>query len=200
MSQAQSPEDRLKQVVALSHAELVMRYSMGVAQLDSRLLRLNDAALDTAFLAGSEVVMPDGTRGALGTWPVRVLLGHLADAELAFVHRMRRIVAEDRPMLCAWDENAFIDAGLYAGPSHPVGGFIAAVHTLRRWTAEWLRTLSDEQWARIGLHPERGEQSVRTVANYATWHLEHHNVFLARKVERLAGEATRPQAHEATEG
>ena len=30
----------------------------------------------------------------VGRWPIRVLLGHLADAELVFVHRMRRAVGE----------------------------------------------------------------------------------------------------------
>ncbi|MBX3385270.1 MAG: DinB family protein [Phycisphaeraceae bacterium] len=181
------PIDTLfEQITGLSHAELIDRYAMGVERFDARVLKLDDAALDTAFLTGTEVTMPDGTRGPLGIWPVRVLLGHLADAEIVLVHRMRRVVAEDRPVLAYWDENAFIDAGLYAGPGRPIAAFVATVHTLRKWTTEWLRTLSDQQWARIGLHTQNGEQSVRTIANYATWHLEHHAIYLNRKVERLS--------------
>ncbi len=174
------------EIAALDHAALIQRYALGIEQFDRRLATLDNPAVDTAFLAGSDVVSPDGSREALGTWPIRVLLGHLADAELAFVHRMRRIVAEDRPLLAAWDENAFIDAGLYNGPAHPIGAFIAAIHTLRRWTAPWLGTLNQAQWMRVGLHPQRGEQTVRRVADYATWHVEHHNRFLNRKVARLA--------------
>jgi hypothetical protein len=116
-------------------------------------------------------------------------MGHLADAELAFTHRMRRAVAEDNPVLAVWDENAFIDSGLYAGGEHPVAGFIAVLHTLRRWTAEWLLTLTPEQLARKALHPERGEQTVRDILVYTTWHLENHTQYLNAKVCRMIGPA-----------
>lgn len=118
---------------------------------------------------------------------MRVLLGHIADAELVFSHRMRRAVAEDHPVLAVFDENALIDSGMYHGPACPMAGFVAVTHTLRTWTAEWMRTLTDAQWARTALHPERGELSVRMIANYATWHLEHHGWFLQRKLVRLLG-------------
>lgn len=169
--------------IALAHPDIIDRYRRGTERLQRRLLDLNDARLDTAF-------HPD--RG-VGRWPCRVLMGHLADAELAFVHRMRRVVAEERPVFSAWDENAFIDAGLYGGASggrdKPVAAFVAVIHTLRAWNAEWLATLGDGAWARSGLHPERGEQTLRTIMNYATWHLEHHAWYLDRKLELLLGPA-----------
>lgn len=181
------PNDaRFHEIAALSAPDLIDRYAVGVERFDPRVLKLDDAALDTAFLPDSEVTMPDGSRRPLGVWPVRVLLGHLADAEMVLVHRMRRVVGEDRPVLAYWDENAFIDSGLYAGPSRPIGAFIAAIYTLRKWHAEWLRTLAEAQWRRVALHSTDGEQTTRHIANYATWHLEHHNEFLHRKVERLS--------------
>jgi hypothetical protein len=155
------------------------RYAIGVENFDRRVFELTDAELDTAFFPEAGV----------GRWPARVLLGHLADAELAQVHRMRRTIAEDHPVLSVWDENAFIDAGLYGtkgeGELHPAGAFVAVVHTLRKWTAPWLRTLAEEQWDRKALHPERGEQGVRRMVAHISWHLEHHASFLNRKVELL---------------
>lgn len=178
MPQAAQPQ--LTDLAPLSIAELVKRYAIGVEHFDKRVLSLDDESLDTAFRPEAGV----------GRWPVRVLVGHLADAELSFVQRMRRIAAEDHPLLEAWDENAFIDSGMYGtpqtGPRHPVAAYIAAVHTLRKWTGEWLTTLPEAAFARIGMHSVRGEQTLRTVLEYDTWHLEHHAWYLNLKVHKLA--------------
>ena len=44
-----------------------------------------------------------------GEWSIMENAVHLLDSDLASTHRMRRIVAEDCPLLVAYDENAFID-------------------------------------------------------------------------------------------
>lgn len=172
-----------EELKGLSNQALVARFKIGVERFDRRVVELDDSELDTAFRPEANV----------GRWPIRVLLGHLADAELAFVQRMRRVVAEDGAILQAWDENAFIDSGMYGTPEtgakYPVGGFIATVHTLRQWTGEWLATLGDDKFARVGLHSERGEQSLRTILEYDVWHLEHHGWFLNKKVEKFRGKA-----------
>jgi hypothetical protein len=181
----------MEHFMGLSNQDLVRRYALGVEVFDRRVMELTAAQADTAFLPESGV----------GRWPVRVLLGHLADAEVVFVHRMRRTVAEENPLLAVFDEQAFIDSAMYGvvatEPGKPVavaahtpaiGGFIAVVHTLRKWTTEWLGSLSPKQWERGCLHPERGPQTVRKIAEYDTWHLEHHGWYLNRKVARFLGE------------
>jgi hypothetical protein len=102
---------------------------------------------------------------------------------------MRRTVSEDSPVLSVWDENAFIDAGLYADGRFPVGGFVAVLHTLRRWTSEWLSTLTPEQLARQAMHPERGPLTVRQMLGMTTWHFEHHAKFLNAKICKMLGPA-----------
>jgi hypothetical protein len=166
-------------IAAMPDGELISRYRRGLEHVDSRVFELSDVQLDTAFL-------PDA---GVGQWPARVLIGHLADADLSFVHRMRRAVAEENPVFEPWDENAFIDSGLYNGGQYPIGGFIATIHTLRRWTSEWLATLSPEQLRRRAMHPERGPQTVRGILEYSTWHLEHHARFLNAKVCKMLGPA-----------
>jgi hypothetical protein len=179
-----SPAERRQEIAALADRELIARYRRGLETIDPRLFELSDPQMDTAFL-------PDA---GVGLWPARVLLGHLADAELAFTHRMRRAVAEDSPVLGIWDENAFIDAGLYADGRQPIAGFIAVLHTLRRWTADWLLTLAPDQLARKALHPQRGEQTVRGILVYTTWHLESHTRYLNAKICRMLGPAPAAQA------
>ncbi len=165
----------------LSNLDLVKRFDIGLENIDQRLPNLSEPQLDLPFKA------EDG----VGEWPCRILIGHLADAEIAFVHRMRRIVAEERPLFAVWDENAFIDSGLYGLPGNtdkfPVSDFIESIGAMRRWTGSWLGTLSDSIFLRTGQHPERGEQTLRTVLEYATWHLEQHGWFLNQKIARLLG-------------
>jgi DinB superfamily len=176
------------QIGSLTFPELVARYRRGLEYFDRRVFDLSDEQADMAFL-------PDA---GVGRWPVRVLVGHLADAELAVTHRMRRAVAEEHPVVSPWDENAFVDAGLYAGGQHPIAGFVAVLHTTRRWTAEWLHTLSAEQLQRRVLHPEKGELSVQRMTAMTTWHLEHHARYLNAKICRLLGPA--PAEEEADTG
>lgn len=165
-------------------AEMVARHRFGIEGLDSRIFELDEEQLDRAFL--SDVVTGSGV--PVGKWPVRVLLGHLADAELLFVHRIRRTLAEDRPVLALWDEMAFVDSGIY-GPEHsaPIAGFVATVHTLRRWQSELLMPLTEAHWKRTAMHPEQGELSLSWIVAYSTWHLEHHARYLRAKVEHMLG-------------
>jgi hypothetical protein len=168
-------------------AELPRRYRFSVGHFDERVFELSDEQLDQAW-------MPEA---GVGRWPIRVLLGHLADAEVVYTHRLRRAVAEPGAVLALWDEDAFIDAGLYAGGARdgggplrvppPPGAFVASIYTLRQWTGEWLSSLTDQAWGRTVMHPQRGELSVRDLAHLNTWHVEHHAMFLNAKVERLLG-------------
>lgn len=192
---------------ALPSHDLIARFRRGVQNYDPRMFRLTEAQLDQAFL-------PDA---GVGRWPVRVLLGHVADADLCFVQRMRRAVAEDSPVLEVWDEEAFVDSNIYgnapgkapaespeadrARVHNAIGGFLAVTHTLRQWAGHWLHTLNEPQLARRAMHPQRGEQSVKSILAYATWHLEHHARFLALKLDKLVGHIEdEPAASEACAG
>ncbi|MEL6797450.1 MAG: DinB family protein [Planctomycetota bacterium] len=176
----------IEDVRALSAKELVERFDIGVDRLDRRVFELTDGDLDWAWPEGDGV----------GLWPIRVLLGHLADAEISLCHRMRRVVAEPGCEIGAWDDQAFIDAGHYGvvamteggTPSKPaIGADVAVVHTLRKWMTPWLRTLPHQAWSRLGVHPERGPMSVRHLLAYDVWHLERHAWYCNQKVVRLLG-------------
>lgn len=170
-------------IAALPRPELIRRFEGGANTLNAEVLKLDDAALDTFF-------QPEA---GVGRWSCRALVGHLADSELVLGHRMRRLVAEDRPILGLWDEDAFVSRGLYGhpgeGPLPRVAGYVAVIHTMRLWLAEWLRALPEADWARQGMHPERGPVSVTDVVAIATWHVEYHGWFLDRKIERLTAGA-----------
>ena len=178
----------------LPAVQLIARYRRGIENFDRRVFDLAERQIDQAFL-------PDA---GVGQWPVRVLIGHCADADLASVHRMRRAVAEENPVLSEWDENAFVDANLYgnvhegyadtpegdhARVMHALGGYMATIHTLRQWVGQWLMSLPEEALDRAALHPQRGRQTVRNMVALYTWHLEHHATFLTMKLDRMLGAA-----------
>lgn len=192
-------------LVQLPTLQLISRFRRGIEAFDRRVFELTEEQIDMAFL-------PDA---GVGQWPVRVLLGHIADAELAAIHRMRRAVAEDHPVFAEWDENAFVDANLY-GNTHEgyadsaendharvmnaLGGPMAVIHTLRQWTGQWLLTLTEAQMERTGMHPTRGPQSVRTIVAMYIWHLEHHAAFLTKKLDRMLGPVTESEPVAAGKG
>lgn len=186
------PTGTAKDIVALPISEMLSRYRRGVGNYDPRVFSLDAEQMDRAFLPDANV----------GRWSVRMLVGHMADAELAFVHRMRRAIAEDRPVLAVWDENAFIDSGLYqiprevqqGDPASLIGGSVAMMHTMRMWSFQWLSGLKAEQFDRIALHPERGEQRVRDILSYSIWHVEHHSRFLQLKCDLMLGRVEEPVA------
>jgi len=197
------PLEASEAIERLPAYELIARYRKGVENFDHRLFQLTPDELDTAFLPEADV----------GRWPVRVLMGHLADAELVYSHRVRRAVGEDNPVLAVWDENAFIDNDVYGlriedqGPearnhrvTSAVAGAVALVHTVRQWTGQWLMTLTEAQWSRAAMHPERGPESVRRMIAISVRHLEHHARFLKCKLDKLVGPEGRERQAESGGG
>jgi uncharacterized damage-inducible protein DinB len=190
---------KVEDFLAMDPMMLTVRLRRGIECIDRRVFDLTEEQIDAAFLPEAGV----------GTWPVRVLIGHLADADLSYIQRMRRAVGEENPVLEVWDENAFIDANIYGNATKEyakepeadharvmgaIGGPLAVVHTLRQWAGQWLMNLAPETWNRKTLHPERGVLTLKQLVAYDTWHLEHHARFLDKKLEKMLGPAPAEEA------
>ena len=114
-----------------------------------------------------------------GEWSIHEVIVHLADSEAVGFERLRRTIAEERPVLQAYDEDAWAKDLSYHIQDRDLA---LALFTLqRRSTAELLRTLSAETWERIGLHAERGEMSLHDIFDL---YLQHGSIHLAQ-IERL---------------
>ena len=114
-----------------------------------------------------------------GTWSLAELAGHLLDSDLVFADRMKRIIAEEAPVLQAFDEQAWIK-NLPANEM-PVDEAVALFAANRRWMDRILRGLDESAFARTGTHTEKGRQTLTEVLVYATNHLDHHLKFLYAK-------------------
>ena len=145
--------------------DAIRSYESGPAKL-----RAACAGLTTAQLA---------TRIGPGTWSVLENAIHLLDSDLASTHRKRRIVAEENPLLVAYDENAFI-ARLPAA-THDIAEVLDLFEANRRFTARWLRSLPAEAFARTGIHTQRGKVTLLQVVEIYANHVDHHLKFVAEK-------------------
>jgi hypothetical protein len=116
---------------------------------------------------------------APGKWSVQQVLAHMADSELVGAWRYRMILAHDRPAIAGYDQDAWANRLWYdeAEPQQSLATFSA----IRGWNLRLLQRLSAEQLARVGVHAERGEESVgHLVKLYAGHDLLHRN-----QVERI---------------
>jgi uncharacterized damage-inducible protein DinB len=118
-----------------------------------------------------------------GKWSIQQLVAHVADTDLVFADRIKRVIAEDRPQLLAFDETKWAKALQYELQSTPDAIELLALN--RRVMANLLRALPPEAFARVGVHTERGEMTLETLMEYVTRHLDHHLKFLYEKREAM---------------
>jgi len=117
------------------------------------------------------------------TWSIRQIVIHLMDSDLIATHRMKRMVAEDKPLLISYDETAFASNLCYDKMSVKLCCDLFALN--RAHTTELLRAIPDDAFDRTGIHNQYGMITLGgTVENYAR-HLDHHMKFLRQKREIL---------------
>ena len=119
------------------------------------------------------------TRIAPGTWSVQEVMTHLLDSDLASTHRMRRIVAEQNPLLVAYDEDAFI--ARLPSDRNDLREVLDLFEANRRFTARWLRTLAPADFERTAVHTQRGRITLLEIVEIYANHVDHHLKFVDGK-------------------
>jgi hypothetical protein len=114
-----------------------------------------------------------------GTWSIQQIVVHLMDTDLIAAYRMKRIIAEDRPRLDLYDENAFA-AGLHYEKQDPTLA-TATFRSNRMNMGVVLRALPDAAFDRVAVHPEVGDLPLGAVLRLYIHHVDHHVAFIRRK-------------------
>lgn len=122
--------------------------------------------------------------GSSGSWTLQQIVVHVWDSDLIGVHRMRRVIAEQRPLLIGYDETLFarslayerMDAALVAD----------AYRSNRLIMGQTLRNLPSDAWERWGVHNEVGRKSLTDLVKSYIEHTDHHMRFVEEK-RRLIG-------------
>ncbi len=123
------------------------------------------------------------TDSSVGSWSIHQIVIHLLDSELAGGDRIRRLIAQDNPLLVAWDENQYMQRLFY--DDQPVSDAIAMIDLYRRNVTRILRKLPLEAFARTGIHTERGKLSLEEQVRITAAHVEHHLKFILAKRQKL---------------
>ncbi len=119
-----------------------------------------------------------------GKWSMLQVVQHLADAELVGAFRFRMILAHDRPELQGYDQDRWADRLRYADSD--LAGALAQFRAIREANLHLLERATAEDRRRVGVHAERGEESVdHMLCMYAGHDLVHLRQ-LARIAEAVA--------------
>ena len=143
---------------AATRARLIEEYARGADDVRAALASApDDAALDA--------------RPAPAEWSARQVVHHLADSETMSTIRLRRVLAEDGPLLQAYDENQFAARLHYERPLELSLAVFAAV---RAANVELLACLTEAEWTRQGTHSDDGPYRVEHwLATYAAHGRDH---------------------------
>lgn len=139
-------------------------------------LRETPAALRSAVDGLSPARLTE--REKPGKWSIRHVLQHLADSELVWGWRLRVVLAQDRPRLGGFDQDLWAERLGYdaADAVHALDDFSAfRVSNLRL-----LERVSPDDLERVGVHAERGEETVAHMMRLYAGHDLAHSRQLAR--------------------
>lgn len=118
-----------------------------------------------------------------GAWSIQQLVVHLMDSDLIASDRMKRVAAEERPLIIGYNEGLFIKN---LSPEKVDAAAACELFRLNReMTAGVLRNLPEAAFSKWGVHNERGKVTLLELVTGYAEHLEHHLKFLSDKRARL---------------
>jgi hypothetical protein len=139
---------------------LIDRYRTGTADVEDAIAGTTDDELDRA---------PSDAE----SWTAREVAHHLADSEAMAYIRLRRLIAEDGPLIAGYDEPEWARRLHY---DRPIGSSIAVLAAVRAASLELLERLSEADWRRAGTHSDSGPYGVgdwlRIYADHAHDHAD----------------------------
>jgi hypothetical protein len=140
-----------------SRATLIERYRSGMADLKDALAGISETELDRPQSSGE--------------WTARQIVHHLADGETMSYTRLRRLVADDDPIIQGYDEPRFARRLHY---DRPIGSSLAVVAAVREASLDLMAAMTPDDWAKSGTHSEIGPYTVDLWLEIYAGHVHDH--------------------------
>ena len=116
---------------------------------------------------------------ASGKWSIREVVQHLADSELVSGFRLRMVMAHDRPVLTGYDQDLWASRLRYRDVD--IRAAVDQFAALRRANVRIWEDLGPTDLVRVGVHGERGEE---TLEHMRRLHAGHDLLHL-QQLERI---------------
>jgi uncharacterized damage-inducible protein DinB len=137
-----------------------------------------------ANLSGEQLRTPEKP----GKWSIQQVLAHMADSEIVWSWRLRMVLAHDRPPLTGYDQDLWAERLGYEDSD--IRQSLRTFAALREGNLRLLRNAAAGDLQRVGLHEERGEESVQHMMRlYAG-----HDIVHTRQIQRIRDTVTRGPA------
>jgi hypothetical protein len=114
-----------------------------------------------------------------GKWSVVQVIQHLADSDLVMGYRIRMILTQDRPPLPGYDQDRWARELQY--DQVPLTLALDQLRGLRAANLHLWASLTPQQLHRVGLHAERGPESIEHLLRL----LGAHDLVHRRQIDRI---------------
>lgn len=176
MSTPTSDLEALRYPIGHFHADAVITTRAEQIETIRRLpARLREAVHD---LTGSQFDTPYREGG----WTVRQLVHHIADSHANAYIRLKLALTETNPTIKPYDEAAWAALPDSRLPIELSLGIVDGIHA--RMTA-LLKSLSEDDFQKTFLHPERGPMTVAGLLAHYEWHALHHTAHITGLRKRM---------------
>jgi hypothetical protein len=118
-----------------------------------------------------------------GKWSAREIVQHLADSEMTSAIRMRKLLAQEKPAIENYDQEAFAARLRYN--ERDIEPALDALRGARSSTTQLLRIMTEEEWKREGSHPEHPTYTAEDWLRIYAAHAHNHAAQIRRLREAL---------------
>jgi hypothetical protein len=118
-----------------------------------------------------------------GKWSTLAVVCHLADFEIVYADRIKRVIAEHEPRMFGGDPGEF--AARLAYERRDAEEELLLIELVRRQVARILRTLGPEDFQRRGIHSESGSLTLEELVRRIAGHIPHHVRFIDEKRQAM---------------
>ncbi len=114
-----------------------------------------------------------------GKWSVMQIVCHIADAEIFYTDRMKRVLVEDRPTMFSADPDQF--AARFRAEQRELEEELGLIAAIRKHMARILREASPDDFERVGIHSADGPLTLTALLKRIGGHIPHHIRFINEK-------------------
>ncbi|WP_248925596.1 DinB family protein [Paenibacillus hamazuiensis] len=150
--------------------QLIANYSKGYDMLSEALVGVSQELLNF--------------KPAPDKWSIKEIVIHVSDAEMVAIYRMKKVIAEENPLLFKFDPDAWAGRLHYLALDHEP--YLQMFRSQRAMMTQILLALKPENWERTGVHNVAGKQTLRDIVQTFVGHVDRHIKQIERNKEAFS--------------